>query len=179
MPEPFASVSDYANTFGTSTNRTDLDLLAASNTIRKYCRWVIWPVQTAEVFVLDGPGTPLLLLPTLALTAVTALSETKRGIGQVATVIPVTDLEWSRKGLIWHGTRRCWTDRAQGVSVTVTHGLVDPPDEIVQLTLNLARREAGNPSRLKRSQVGQRSEEYSVPMLADERAVLAPYRRLV
>jgi hypothetical protein len=181
--EPFASPSDYETAFGASTARTVMDLDAASSVIRGVCRWHIFPAVT-ETLVMDGPGTPVLMLPTQQLSALTALSETLRGSGETAMALDVDDdVEWSAAGLIWRHDRRCWTSRARGITATVTHGFAMAPHELVRLTLDVAKRAASNPAGLRRSQVGQRAEDYgspsSVPLLLDEMSVLDPYRRRV
>lgn len=153
---------------------------AAAATIRGYCRWHIWPVVT-ETVVLDGPGSGLLMLPTLRLLAVSAVSQTRRGRGQTAATLDVAaDLEWSAAGMVWHVDGVPWSGRARGVSVTFTHGYAVAPPEVIQLAAALVKRAASNPARLKRMQVGQRSEDYETAgLLRDEMAVLDPYRRIV
>lgn len=153
---------------------------AGSAVIRGYCRWHIWPAVT-ETLILDGPGTTTLLLPTLALTAVTAVTETRWGRGQTAvTLTPATDLDWSAAGVLWHVDRKCWTSKPRGISVSIVHGYADVPDDIAQLATALTARSAGNPSRVKRMQLGQRSVEYAAAgLLLDEIAVLDRYRRLI
>lgn len=178
----FADPADYEDTFGASTTRTAGDLDAASAAIRRYCRWHIWPNIT-ETLTLDGPGVSLLTVPTLALTAVTSLTETARGAGQTPQVISSTDLEWSAAGLIWHVTHRCWTARARGLVVTISHGLDDVAD-LRRLTLDLAQRAESNPAGRSSIQVGQRMESFgSTPapsgILGPELAILDTYRRVI
>lgn len=179
---PFADPGDYAITFGSYTDRTQGDLEAASTAIRRYCRWRVWPNES-EVFVLDGPGSPVLTVPSLNLTAVTSLSETARGSGQSPVVVDPADLEWSAAGFIRHSSGRCWTARARGISLTVTHGLVDVPEDLRRLVLDLAHRSAANPAGRSAIQVGQRMEQFRggapMGMLADELAIADTYRRVV
>ena len=181
---PFASVEDYERVFGASDARTDLDLDAASTVIRGFCRWHIYPV-VAESVVVDGVGGSVLMLPTQHLTAVTAVTETMRGVGQPPVTLNAGDLEWSAAGMVWRGDNRCWTTRARGVSITFTHGFVDPPADLVRLVLDHANRAASNPGgMLVSNQVGQRMQQYragsgSSGFLEDELAVLDAYRRRV
>ena len=65
---PFATTDDYATNIGPITARTQLDLDAASDAIREYCGWNIYP-QVTETITVDGSGTSVLLLPTMNLTA--------------------------------------------------------------------------------------------------------------
>lgn len=178
----FAEAGDYVRAFGAYDDRTQMDLDAASAVIRGYCRWNIYP-QATEVLVLDGPGSHLLLLPMKHVTAVTALTETPRGVGAVPVTVDVTTLEWSAAGMVWRGDHRYWTSRARGITVTVTSGFVDPPADLVRLTLDYANRAASNPGGLLTSnQVGQRMQQYragagGAAFLQDELAVLDSYRR--
>lgn len=48
---------------------------AAVGAARRYCGWHVTPVVDDQVAVLDGPGTPMLVLPTLRLVAVTSVVE--------------------------------------------------------------------------------------------------------
>src|SRR5664279_1332455 len=188
---PFADSADFQECFGVTTTRTDMDLDAASAAIRGYCRWMIWPATT-ETLILDGPGTDVLMIPTMNLTAITQLIETPRGPSPTPVTLDITKLEWSAAGMVWRtdsvwgpysafgGFGGMWTSRARGISITITHGYDDVPAEIRRLTLDLARRSALNPMALSAQQVGLRSESYAGRgILLDEKAMLDTYRRLV
>lgn len=164
-----------------SAAATDDDAIAAaSGIIRGYCGWHIWP-EITETLVLDGPGTELLLLPTHALSSVDALVETSWGRDATPVALNVvSDIAWSEAGMVRHTDRRRWTSRPRGISITITHGLAFIPPEVAQLAAALAGRAKGNPSRLRRMQVGQRSEDYAAAgLLEDEMRALDPYRRVV
>lgn len=156
---------------------------AVSALIRSACRWHVWPAVT-DTLVLDGSGSDLLRLPSLNVTAITAVSETERGAGKSPVTVDPADLEWSAAGLVWRHDRRCWTARARGVSVTFTHGLAELPEELATLAASVVQRLSANPLRLAQITVGQRSESYgstgagSALFLMDELQILAPYRRL-
>lgn len=166
----------------TPSGVTDEDILAASAVIRGYCRWHVWPSLTASL-VVDGPGIDVLALPTLYLTAVSSLVETQRGFGQSPVTLTVaTEVDWSAAGLLWRVDGRCWTSKPRGITVGITHGFTEVPDEIAQLTVALAARSVGNPRRLVQQTVGSRSETYGVGsagLLADEMAVLDRFRRVL
>lgn len=157
---------------------TTLDVDGASAAIRGYCGWHVWPSLT-ETLVLDGPGAPVVVVPTLHLTAVTAMAETPRGTGQSPVTVDVDELEWSRSGWVRRSSG-CWTARARGISITVTHGHDGPPPaDVAQVCLALAKRAQGNPGGLRRMQVGQRAEDYAGSgLLMDEKSALDQYRRL-
>lgn len=155
---------------------------AASKVVRNACRWHVWP-QVSETLTLDGPGGDLLMLPTKHVETITAVTVTPRGKGQSPVLVDVDDLEWSAAGLVWWHDRRCWTSRARGISVAMTHGLDQRPADLAQVTLSLAARSKSNPKRLTQIAVGSRSEAYGSAgggvLYADELDQLAPYRRIV
>lgn len=173
---PFASVEDYVDTFGGSTPRTESDLDAVSAEIRRYCGWVIWPAETVDLIV-DGPGTTVIQLPTSHLTAVTALSETPRGLNQTPAVIPPGDLEWTLAGQVRHGSGKRWTARGRGIAVTFDHGLDDLPPDLRMFVLNQARRAPLSSSNVQQESVGGRSISYRGEVTAAESALLESFRR--
>lgn len=183
---PFADAGQYQDAMGSAPAGVDLALSAASDAIRNYCRWHVWPA-VSETAVLDGRGGFDLLLPSLRVTAITSISETLRGAGEVAASVSLSDIEWSESGMIRRHDNRCWTTRYRGVTVAFTHGYDDLPDELVYLTLGVAGRALSNPLRLAQIQVGQRTEMYSGAgvtrspggLFADEMDALARYRRIV
>lgn len=175
-PPPFAMATEYEQAFGSVAARTQMDLDAASRTIREYCGWVIYPSVTQNL-VVDGPGTKILMLPTLYMTGVTSCTETWRGIGQTPQTVTVADLEWSANGYIWKPSAQFWTSRARGISITFTHGYEDVPEDLRKMTLDIARRAASSPAHVSRVQVGGRMEMYS-RILTDEKEILDAYRRI-
>lgn len=99
---------------------------AACRAVRTYCGWHVAPSVT-QTLVLDGPGGSLLVLPSLLVTDV---AEVKNA----GTVL--SDPEWSAAGMIRsHG----WTTRFRGVSVTLTHGYDECPEDIYAVLEHMAR----------------------------------------
>lgn len=187
MYPPFADESDYLAAFGSVPDSASLALAAASAAVRGYCRWHIYP-EVTETLVLDGMGGGVLLLPTLRLSAITALSETQRGQDQTpVSLTPASDLEWSAAGMVWRHDGRCWTRRARGISITITHGYDEIPAEITSIVLDVAKRGLSNPNRLSAITVGSRSEQYAGSnssrgpggLFLDEMSKLDPYRRML
>lgn len=101
-------------------SRTTMLLSGALAAARSYCGWHVIGERTVTL-TLDGPGSPLLVLPTLRLTDISALTED----GQ--TIDPLT-LEWSQLGLVYKAARARWTRRYRGITATITHGFADAPD---------------------------------------------------
>jgi hypothetical protein len=156
MADPsFATTEQYEQMIkGTAPENTQAVLDAASAQIRRYCGWHIAPIHVDEVMVLDGPGGPDLMLPTLNLIGVIEAVERVTWTAD-ATVIPATDLDWSRIGTIRKQGRGHWTPRLRGLTVTATHGyeMTDVPD-LTQLVLTSAARTLGNPYGVTQQAVG-------------------------
>lgn len=102
---------------------------AALDAARRYCGWHVTPEQDDDV-TLDGPGGPVLWLPTLRLITLSALTEDGENVdiddlyisplGQVAKQ-PVTN--WTGYGSA--GTY--WTSCLGGITATMTHGFDEAP----------------------------------------------------
>lgn len=99
--------------------------------IRRYCGWHIAPSVT-ETVIVDGTGSRHLWLPTLHATAI---SEVKSD----GAVMDVLSLDWSASGYV---ESRCdrFSCRPRGVEVTMTHGYVDIPADIVGVAVGIADR---------------------------------------
>lgn len=177
--DPFVSVEYYTANFGPETARLYGDLMAASAIIRSRCQWHVWPFVEADEVIVERPGGgKSLLLPTMHMSALTAVSETLRGVGEVAAVVDVSELDWSQSGVVEKLSGCSWTTRRRGVTATIDHGFIDAPDEIKLLCANLAGR-AVTPGGISRLQVGQRSEDYRAPgIMQHELDLLAPYVRV-
>lgn len=150
--------------------------LAASSRIRAWCRWHVSPV-IAETLVLDGSGTDVLMLPSRLVLDVTEVLVN----GQ-----PVAGFDWSRSGWIeaHYGT---FPDRLRSVSVTLTHGHDQLPEEILQVVRGMAQRAADVAE--NGMVVAQGTDSFNVSygrsawggaadleLLPTDRALLAPYR---
>ena len=153
--EPFLSAAQFSIGTGGAVSQNDprvsplLD--AASAAIRRYCGWHIFPVLPESV-VLDGPGGSLLVLPTLHVTGITALSNAD-------TVEDVAGLEWSPRGMVrkrWGS----WTDKFRGVSVTFEHGYEDVPD-LKQIVQQVVANALASPLGATREQAGQTSVSWA------------------
>jgi hypothetical protein len=105
---------------------TRRQLNAALAAARNYCGWHVTPELTAEVTV-DGRGGPLLVLPTAKLNALTSVTE-KSFYGEETINVDVGQLDWSTRGLVAKRSGLPWSDRFQGVTVTMCHGFNEAPD---------------------------------------------------
>lgn len=122
MPDPTpADVAAYTQgRLGETDPRTPLLLAGALAAARAYCGWHVTGEKSVDL-VIDGPGAPLLVLPTLRLVALTALSED-------GVHLDVDTIEWSGRGLLFKPGRACWTKKLRGITASITHGFEDAPD---------------------------------------------------
>ena len=97
------------------------DTARATAAARSYCGWHVTPVASDEEIVLDGPGGRLLVLPTLKLTELTAVTED-------GVELDLADLTWSGTGLVAKRNGTYWTSQLGGIAVTFSHGYASAPD---------------------------------------------------
>lgn len=101
--------------------RTELLLTAVIAAARKYCGWHVTGERTDTITV-DGTGGQVLLLPTLQLVDVLAVTEDDEDVD-------LDTIHWSTRGaLTKHRPHQGWTRRYRGVTATITHGFADAPD---------------------------------------------------
>lgn len=175
---PLADSDDYIALVGALPAGRDVDrlLAAASDKIRRAARWHIAPVMTEDV-VLDGPGSGLLMVQTLNLVAVTAI--TNAGV-----IVDPTYLEWSSNGSIrwstdqgWSsGVCNVWTPKLRGITLTIQHGFNPVPDGLVELCCTVAGRSAVSGSGILRKSIGSASVEYTADLFAAELAYAQSFR---
>ena len=94
---------------------TDRQLDAAVAAARAYCGWHVTPVLVDQEVTLDGPGTHLLVLPTLKLTELSEVNEDE-------VEIELTDLNWSVRGLIQKKSGHWWSQDFGSIVVIFSHG---------------------------------------------------------
>lgn len=156
-------------------------LLQAEAVVRAYCGWHIAPERT-EVVVIDRPnGVAVLPLPSLHVTAITA-------VVQGGEDVLADDYTWTEGGLLHRAPGYLWGRTTWGydepLAVTMTHGYEEPPPAVTAVVQAMATRAVQNPGSLVRTQVGPFSDTYSqtgfnqslpLAMLAAEKELLAPY----
>lgn len=174
--DPLAEAENYEALVGTPPAGLDINALleAASDLVRGYCGWHIAP-RTTETVRLDGSGGHSMMLPTLELVDVEAVSDAD------VTIDPL-DIQWSRDGFLRRAG--CWTVRLRGVEVTMNHGFDPIPPGLVALVCTIAARAGASPAGIVREQVGPASLTYSQvgsnvaggsALLQHEMAYLAQY----
>ena len=88
---------------------------------RRYCGWPVTPVQADDVVTIDGPGSRLLVLPTLALVELKEVTEQD-------VPILLTDLDVSARGLVTKKSGARWSSRLGAITVKMTHGFAEAPE---------------------------------------------------
>lgn len=144
---------------------------AAEQAVRRYCGWHVAPT-VEETFRLDGHGSSVVKLPTLALDEVLDVQVAGRPVA-------LDRVQWSTNGLL---RLPAPAPREFGaVVVTVRHGFEDATD-IGALVAGIRDRSTNMPAGVTRKQIGDVSVSYGgldergVRLFASEREALAPYR---
>jgi hypothetical protein len=176
---PFIAAEEFAAGTGGKVSAADprLDVLlkGASAAVRRYCGWHIAPVLQEEL-VLDGPGGPLVLLPTLHLVDVVSFADDTRDVQPA-------DLEWSDRGMVRRRGSR-WTSKFRGIRATVQHGFDEAPD-VAQIVQQVVANAIASPMGATREQAGQVSISWAstgpnvsggISLLERDLAVLDLYR---
>jgi hypothetical protein len=103
-------------------DETERQLAAALAAARNYCGWHVTPVLVDQTVTLDGPGTQLLVLPTLKLTELSEVTESD-------VELDLDILVWSARGLIAkRDVSAYWTSVFGSITVMFSHGYDAAPD---------------------------------------------------
>jgi hypothetical protein len=154
-------------------------LVAALAAARRFCRWHVTPVHTDEEIILDGPGSPLLSLPTQRMTGVTSIVED-------GVPVDLSLILWSRAGKVRKVFGGLWTVKYSGIVATITHGF-DHAEDFQRAVLSYADRLSLSTSGGRRIVVGpfqyapeetsgSRTTGASSPFSAQETMLLSEYR---
>ena len=93
---------------------------------RRICGWHVTP-EIEDTFVVDGPGGSRLLLPTMRLVEVTAVTEDGADV-DVTTVLWSTSGELRKQPPDRYSRDPVWTGAFQGVTVEAVHGFKTADD---------------------------------------------------
>lgn len=145
-------------------------LAAATAAVADWCEWHVAPEKT-ETITVEGGGTDTLLLPTLHLVSVAAVTDLDNDGA------PVTGWRQRTRGVLFG----CWAKRRL-YEVTMTHGYAAMPDSVQAVIDAVAAREPGSTGQL--AQVGQvryavdpaTGAPYGGLLTAAERSALARYK---
>lgn len=157
----------------------------ALGVVQDYCGWDPTAVVTNGTVTLDGNGTTVAFLPSLYVTAVTAVTVTNPdGSTYTATIGPgMNDVGWSDDGVLeWQSCNNgaCWPDMLQAVQVTYSGGYDPVPPDLDACLTKLGTRLSGTFGQTSQS-VGGASIAYAQTVAAGglltvEQWVLDRYR---
>lgn len=142
----------------------DGQIMRASARIRSYCRWHIYPNITEEI-TLNGSGSRFLMLPSLHVTDVNAVTED-------AVTLATTEYEWSQDGQLWKASP--WTGHFRAVTVDYDHGHELLPEDVRDVCIALAVRLPKEDTAATAEQAGGVSRQYG-GLLSGQAAVSAPF----
>ena len=100
---------------------TQRQLDAALAAARTYCGWHVTPVLTNSQITVDGPGGRVLALPTVKITALSAITED-------GVTLDLADVQWSERGLIAKNDGAFWSRNYRSITVTFSHGYAEAAD---------------------------------------------------
>ena len=146
-----------------SVDTTDAAALAQ---VQVYCGWHIAPARS-DVATLDGPGSRVLVLPSLRVTDVASIEED-------GVTLDPSAYEWSRAGVVrrlastsyWSSCQPRWTNHLRGLVVTFTHGFDTMPADLQQVIDDLSARLGSGFGGLVSQSVGPFTESYGQPSTA-------------
>lgn len=127
-------------------------LTVAVAAARRYCGWHVTPVRTGDAITLDGPGSGLLVLPTLRLTELTSVTED-------GVAVDLTTMAWSARGLVRKKSGMRWSDQFGSIEVEMSHGFAEAPDWQAAVL----------------SMVDRTSEDFSLSSSIASRLVVGPF----
>lgn len=142
--------------------------------VRRYCGWHVCPVLTGDIVTLDGPGSQLLVLPTLRMSALTKVVED-------GVELDLSTLAWSTRGLVRKKSGARWSGEYGAIEVTFTHGFTaaeaaDFQRAVQQVTDRNALLAANDPIAVGPFRWADRSTAEGSAFTDAERATLDLYR---
>lgn len=144
----------------------------AERAVLAYCNWHVYPSVT-ETLVLDGPGLPVLQLPSKYVTAVDEI----RVLGEV---LEPEAYDWASSGLVeLRNPRGRFPRRYRSIHVDLVHGHTLMPPDLETVILGMTVRACASPLGETSIRVGDRSSTFGgvgTSPLADELYILDRYR---
>lgn len=184
---PLADSAKFAALGGKVPAGFDIDRLleAASDRVRRYCGWHIYPQMTETVRVTANGGGRA-FLPTLHLVSVTSVTDN-------GVVLDMTTVDWDEAGFLERcntsGVGPTWnhfTSRRRAIVAVITHGFDDGVQDVMDVVVAAAARKAQSPTGAIREQAGAVGVSYSqvapnvsgggVALLQHEKDTLSEYR---
>lgn len=160
VTEPLVLASDLAGFPGAPFSETVV--ASSAEAIRNEAGWHIAPSVT-ETITIDSNGGPILMLPTLYLTAVTEVVDVS---GDTPTVL--TGWRKSRAGML--SRQQGWPHGFESVEVTFTHGYDACPAELFPVIAERTQR------KVQQESLGSRSVSYATDTGGVVSSVVARYK---
>lgn len=127
MPLDAADLARYTGArLDAEDQETQRVIDAAVEAARRYCGWHVTPVLEADVAVLDGPGTEMLVLPTLRLVTVIEVIENGTAVDVDGLALGCSSSGPDGRLYKRHGGR--WAAGHGNIKVTFSHGFDAAPD---------------------------------------------------
>lgn len=175
MAEPsVADVERYTSGRLAASNAETQRLLSAGLTAaRRFCGWHVTLAENYEV-TLDGPGSTLLVLPTLKLVKLSGV------VDDGLTLNVDTDLRVSARGLVSKRSGARWSRHFGAIKVTMDHGF-DEAEDFNSAVLSFVDRSSFAATGGRPNQVGPFRYDPEVMAAASafnavERSLLEQYR---
>ena len=183
----------YASFTADQTSKASRRLDAATATIQRFTRQTISQVEDDDV-TLVGTWRAALVLPEVPVTEVASV------VIDGETLTADTEYVFDESRTLWRGfipfsqeqepwryrtpTESHWGGPETVVTVTYTHGFATIPADIVEITLNLAKRGWDNPTGATRDQIGSWARSWetntasgAASLAREEKALLKDLRR--
>lgn len=151
-----------------------------------YCGWDPTVPVVGDTITVDGNGTSWAFLPSLYVTAVTAVVVTNPdGSTYTATIGPgANDVGWAEDGILtWQSCNNygCWPEMQQAISVTYSGGYVVAPADLQAVLDSLTARMPQLQSGRTSARLGSAAFAYAAAVAAGglltvEQVVLDHYR---
>lgn len=145
-------LQDYMQLGSIDANAAAVVIEGASDLVVDYCGWALQ--EATETFTLNGQGSAMLPLPTLALSAVDELRVD-------GVIVDADSYEWSTNGAIRRTDGDVFARAYRNVELDCTHGYQALPGSIRLVVLDIAARAYANPNALRSETIGDITRSYS------------------
>jgi hypothetical protein len=185
MPELLATAEDLALFLDEDLDpaRAELFLRLAGGEVRAATGNGFDFVEDEEI-ILDGKGTPVLLLPRIPVVDVSEVVELAYAGGTELELDPTSasspGFEWSEDGILRRLDGGHFRRRFRAYRVTYSHGFEAVPDAVVGVVIRCAARAFENPDGIRQETLGRYSytlagEQAGIGLYAPDLRDLAPY----
>lgn len=162
MPELLATVPELETFLGEDLDaaRAELFLRIASGEVRAATGNGFDFVEDEEI-ILDGRGSPVLLLPRIPVVEVTEVLELAYAGGTELALEPSSSAspgyEWSEDGILRRVDGGLFRRRFRAYQVTYSHGFTTVPDAVLGVVLSAAAHGYDSPEGLRSETLGRYS----------------------